>query len=128
MELQSVFYKLRSDVFLVEVNEDESYGFNEISWNQFLNRYGTNPKPDGKRLSGSDSVDKEAFYRFVEERKVLKRWNVEAADLMQKLSNAMSDRSVSPYKEEYISDVARRVHDTEEVLLELKQFLRKAGY
>jgi hypothetical protein len=128
MEYLKVLYKRVSDQFLVEVSEEESYGFPETAWDQFLNRYGTNPKHDGKRLSGSDSVDKEAFYRFVEERKTIKRRNVKAADLMQKLSNAMSDRSVSVYKDEYISDVARRVHDTEEVLRELKQFLKSEGY
>lgn len=116
MELQRFFYKLTKDIFLVEVSGEESYGFPETAWNQFLNRYGSNPKQEGKRISGSDSIDKEAFYRFVEERKVMKRRNTKAADLMQSLSNAMSDRAVSTYKDEYLSDVARRVRDVEEAL------------
>lgn len=128
MELLNVIYKLTSDVFLVEVSNDESYGFSESAWCQFLNRYGSNPKHEGKRLFGTDSVDKEAFYSFVEERKVLQRQNSKAADLMQKLSNAMSDRSVPSYKDEYISDVARRVHDTERALQELKGFLKSEGF
>lgn len=128
MELLRVFYKLTSEFFLVEVSEDESYGFSETSWNHFLNQYGSNPKHDGKRLSGTDSVDKEAFYRFVEERKLLQRRNARAGDLMQRLSNAMSDGSVPGHKDDYISDVARRVSETEIALQKVKQFLKNEGY
>jgi hypothetical protein len=65
MELRKVTYSRReNDTFKVESEGEVNY-FTSDAWNDFLNQHGTNPKQEGKRMSGSDSVNKEAFQKLI---------------------------------------------------------------
>lgn len=55
MNYVTALYSLKGDTFNVKVQEEE-YSFSEEVWNNFLDAHGTNPKPNGKRLSGTDQI------------------------------------------------------------------------
>lgn len=64
MNTQKVFYSLKNDLFKVESDGEVNF-FSAEAWNAFLDKHGTNPKQNGKRLSGSDSVSQEAFQHLL---------------------------------------------------------------
>lgn len=65
MEYITVRYSRRGNEFKVTVGM-EKHLFSEDTWNQFLDAHGTNMKTSGKRLSGTDQVDKAAFEQLLE--------------------------------------------------------------
>lgn len=65
MDYITVLYSLRNNAFKVEA-QNQTYNFPERVWNDFLDEHGTNLKSDGKRLSGTDQIDKATFERLLE--------------------------------------------------------------
>ena len=64
-------YSLQNNAYFeVRIVEDGTYPskvwkvFSEDIWNGFLNKYSTNPISNGKRISGTDQVDKKALYNL----------------------------------------------------------------
>lgn len=64
MVLDRVFYSRKGTVFHVESGNNKYIVAND-EWDAFLDQYGTNPKSDGKRIAGSDSVDRVALTTFL---------------------------------------------------------------
>jgi hypothetical protein len=66
MIYKKVFYSRKGDVFEVQF-DDKKITVHEDKWNSFLDQHSTNLKHEGKRLSGSDSVDEKALKAFIDQ-------------------------------------------------------------